>query len=82
MFLSFKGMYAVQSAQRNSVQDCTSASHIVLEEYCAVDYLEKDMYYIRRALSIANQLVKFKFLHRVYVMSATQIKCFLPRMLY
>lgn len=37
---------------------------IVLEEYYAVDYLNK--YYIGRALSIANQLVKFKFLHRVF----------------
>lgn len=39
-------------------------SAIVLEEYYAVDYLNK--YYIGRALSIANQLVKFKFLHRVF----------------
>lgn len=37
---------------------------IELEEYYAVDYVNK--YYIGRALSIANQFVKFKFLHRVF----------------
>ena len=37
---------------------------IVMEDYYAVDYLNK--YYIGRALSIANQFVTFKFLHRVF----------------
>ena len=36
---------------------------IVTEEYYAVDYMNR--YYVGRALSIANKLVKFKFLHRV-----------------
>ena len=37
---------------------------IVLEEYYAVDYLNK--YHMLRALSIPNQPVKFKFFHRVF----------------
>ena len=37
---------------------------IVLEEYYAVDYLNK--YHIGMALSIANQLVKFKFLYKAF----------------
>ena len=37
---------------------------IEVEEYYAVDYLNK--YYIRRALSISDHFVTFKFLHRVF----------------
>lgn len=36
---------------------------IMLEQYYAVDYVTN--YYIGRAISIANQVVKFKFLHRL-----------------
>ena len=36
---------------------------VAIEKYYAIDYLNK--YYIGRALSIANNLVKIKFLHRV-----------------
>ena len=35
---------------------------VAIEEYYAIDYLSKC--YIGRALSIANNLVKFKFLYR------------------
>jgi hypothetical protein len=34
-----------------------------MEEYYAVDYIDK--YYLGRAISMTNQLVKFKFLHSV-----------------
>ena len=54
-------MHAVQSAQKN-LHNITLPA-VAIEEYYAIDYLSK--YYIGRTLSIANNLVKFKFLHRV-----------------
>ena len=54
-------MHAVQSAQKN-LHNITLPA-VAIEEYYDIDYLSK--YYIGRTLSIANNLVKFKFLHRV-----------------
>ena len=43
---------------------------IVIEEYYAVDYL--NTFYIGRELSIANQFVKFKFLHKYLINTFSQ----------